>query len=136
MILIIVVLTGTVAAIVTFHASEKWNLGPVRASAVLSLAVGLLFHFLDQHLQHALQGQIPLVFIGGSFVGMVSSKVMPRYGLVGLAGFFFSMLYLYAPSFFHGYGGALGTAACTALVFVLGLQYLLRYVNITVKKES
>ena len=118
---IILLLTGIVGAICTFHVNEHLKYGPVRASALLSLGVGLLFYFFPNVLNPYLTRNIPVVFTGSSFIGMVSSNVVSYYFTLFIAGILFVVIYLNASLFFKGYGGALGTSASIALMATLGL---------------
>ncbi|MHA6246634.1 hypothetical protein ACXYMU_01770 [Pontibacter sp. CAU 1760] len=117
----ILIATGIIAALCTYALNVKLHQGPVRASAGLSLAVGLLFYFFPHLLPAYLTQHIPVVFIGASFIGMVSSNVVSSYLLIGTSGFLFSLIYLNTSSFFAGYGGSLGTAACISLLLTISL---------------
>ncbi len=118
---VILLFTGVVGAIWTFHVNEHLKYGPVRASALLSLLVGLLFYFFPNVLNPYLTQNIPVVFCGAGFMGMVSSKVVSYYFTLFVAGILFVVIYLNASLFFKGYGGALGTSASIALMGTLGL---------------
>ncbi|MGB1205195.1 MAG: hypothetical protein ACPG5B_06085 [Chitinophagales bacterium] len=119
---IIIILTGIVGTILTFYVSEQLKQGAVRASALLSLIVGLFFYCFPEILNTYLTKNIPLTFIGASFVGMISSKKMTNYGLLTLSGIIFSIIYINQSIFFDGYGGALGTSAFIALLATLGIS--------------
>ncbi len=121
----VLVLTGMLGAASTFYVNEHLKYGPVRASALLSLVVGLLFYWFPNALNPYLTRNIPLVFAGSTFIGMVSSSVVSRYSTLILAGLLFVVIYLNASGFFKGYGGALGTAASIALMAALGFTALL-----------
>ncbi|UBZ07027.1 hypothetical protein LDL76_16915 [Salegentibacter mishustinae] len=113
--------TGIISAILTYVVNNKYRQGAVRASAGLSLLVGLVFYFFPELFSHYLTKNIPIVFIGATFIGMVSSKILPSYLLVGFSGFIFSIIYLNASPFFKGYGGALGTTAAISVLVSLSL---------------
>ncbi|MEN7548089.1 hypothetical protein AAG747_09215 [Rapidithrix thailandica] len=121
---LILVTTGIVAALVTFIVNEKLNQGPVRASAIVSLVVGSFFYWFPEELSNELTQNIPIVFIGGSFIGMVSSNIISNYWMIGISGAIFSFFYLNASNFFNGYGGTLGTAACISLLVTLSLPVI------------
>ncbi|AKD03185.1 hypothetical protein POKO110462_04630 [Pontibacter korlensis] len=121
---IILIITGAFAAVCTYFLNVKLQQGPVRASAALSLAVGLVFHFFPNLLPQPLNANIPIVFIGSSFVGMVSSSVVANYFVVAASGALFSLIYLNTSNFFTGYGGSLGTIACISLLVTIGLPFL------------
>lgn len=114
--IIIVLSTGIIGAVVTFWVNEVLSQGPVRSSALPSLIIGLIFHFWRGNIPETLHA-VPTIYIGASFVGMVSSNVMSGYRRVGTAGFIYAVIYLNSSLFFQGFGGALGmTAAISVLV--------------------
>ena len=118
---LIIIFTAVVAASATFYASTTLKMGPVRASALLSLIVALFFNFFDTLLSPELSETIPLVFFGASFVGMVSPKVLSNYRFLALGGFLFSLVFINTSSFFQGFGGALGTTANIAVLISFSL---------------
>lgn len=118
---LIIVITGILGATLTYYVSEQLKQGPVRSSALLSLIVGLFFYCFPEILSQYLANNIPLVFIGASFIGMVSAKVKVNYLSLVIAGFLFSTIYLGKSDFFEGYGGALGAMAFIALLTIMVL---------------
>lgn len=122
---IILLFTGTIAALLTFIASNTLKLGAVKASAGLSFIVALLCLLFNDIFKEDLALQIQLVFFGASFVGMVSKEIIPKHYLVGLGGLVFSSIYLNTSYFFEGFGGALGTTACISVIIVFGLRIIL-----------
>ena len=122
---IILLLTGTIAALSTFIANNTLKLGAVKASAGLSFIVALLCLLFDDIFKEDLAMQIQLVFFGASFVGMVSKEIISKHYLVGLGGLVFSAIYLNTSYFFEGFGGALGTTACISVIIVFGLRIIL-----------
>lgn len=120
----ILFLTGIISAILTYIVNNKYRQGAVRASASLSLLVGLFFYFFPELFSPYLTKNIPIVFIGATFIGMVSSKILSSYLLVGFSGFLFSIIYLNASPFFKGYGGALGTTAAISVLVSLSLAVI------------
>lgn len=120
----ILIITGIIGAILTYFVSEKLKQGAVRASALLSIPVGLFFYFFPQLLDSYLTKNIPLVFIGATFIGMVSSEVKVSYIKLGLAGVLFSIIYIYNTNFFEGYGGSLGALALISLLAAMGISVL------------
>ncbi|WP_010228235.1 hypothetical protein [Gillisia marina] len=117
-----IILTGIIAVIATFYVSTRLNQGAVRASAGLSLTVALFTLIFPDLFSNYLLVHIPIVFLGASFVGMVSKELISNYWVLGLAGLLFSMLYLNTGSYFEGFGGALGTTASISVVLILGLK--------------
>jgi hypothetical protein len=122
--LFVLLIVGFLSSMLTFYVNEDLKQGPVRSSAVLSLMVGLYFHFFPPSMDSYLLKNIPLVFIGASFVGMVSVRLLSNYLLIGCAGVIFCLIYLNTSKFFNGYGGALGTSASIALLSVLSIPIL------------
>ena len=119
--ILILFITGIISALLTYIVNNKHRQGAVRASAGLSLLVGLFFYFFPEIFNPYLTKNIPIVFIGATFIGMVSSKILPNYLLVGFSGFIFAIIYLNASPFFKGYGGALGTTAAISVLVSLSL---------------
>ncbi|MFC0776942.1 hypothetical protein [Flavobacterium sp. HJSW_4] len=128
---LVLILVGFTGAVMTFYVSEGRNQGPVRSSAVLSLAVALIFHFNTVNIEVHLAQNIPLVFIGSSFIGMVSSRLISNYWAIGAGGMVFCIIFLNASRFFNGYGGALGTAACISLLTILSIPIVTRKHRLT-----
>jgi len=119
--ILVLLVVSFLTAISTFYTSEKLNQGPVRSSALLSLSIALLFYAFPNFLPPYLVKNIPVVCIGASFVGMVSSRLLSNYTLIGAGGVIFCLIYLHTSNFFNGYGGALGTSAAIALLAVLSI---------------
>lgn len=121
---IFIILTGIIAVVATFYISTHLKQGAVRASAGLSLLVALIpFLFPDLFTAH-LASDIPNVFFGASFIGMVSKNLISNYWLLALSGLLFSLIYLHSGSLFNGFGGALGTTASISVVVILGFKKL------------
>lgn len=117
----ILILVSFVSAMLTFYVNEDLKQGPVRSSAMLSLVVAVYFHYFAGTTDSYLAKNIPLVFIGASFIGMVSVRLLSNYLLIGIAGMIFCLIFLHTSRFFNGYGGALGTSACISLLAVLSI---------------
>ncbi|MBF4982841.1 hypothetical protein FNJ87_00295 [Nonlabens mediterrranea] len=121
---LILILTGVAGSVLTFCTSTYLKQGAVRASALLSLIVALFFHIFPSVCNSYLTIHIPMVFIGASFIGMVSTKTNVNYFHLILAGCLFSIIYTYKDDVFSGYGGALGTIAGIALLTSFGISAL------------
>ncbi|MBO2545798.1 hypothetical protein J0871_15360 [Salegentibacter sp. BDJ18] len=132
----ILFLTGIISAILTYIVNNKYRQGAVRASASLSLLVGLFFYSFPDIFNPYLTKNIPIVFIGATFIGMVSSKILPSYLLVGFSGFIFSIIYLNASPFFKGYGGALGTTAAISVLVSLSLAVVSKSEKLPWRKKT
>jgi hypothetical protein len=122
--LILLVSVSFFSAMLTFFVNEELKQGPVRSSAILSLLVGGYFYFFPSTMDPYLVKNIPIVFIGASFVGMVSARLLSNYLLIGIGGIIFCVIYLHTSNFFNGYGGALGTSASIALLAVLSMPII------------
>lgn len=125
--IILIILASILGATLTFYVSEALKQGPVRASALLSLIIGLFFYYFPDILNVYLTKNIPLVFIGASFIGMASPKGKNNYLLLAFSGLLFSIVYINKSSFLKGYGGALGTLAFIALITTLFFAHLLNH---------
>lgn len=121
---LVIIITGILGATLTFYFNEHLKQGPVRSSAMLSLIVGLLFYLFPELLNPFLTKNIPVVFIGGSFIGMISFKAKGTYVILVIASIIFSCIYLNKSQFFNGYGGALGNSAFIALLITMGVSML------------
>ena len=121
---LIIFISSIAGVLLTFHISTKMEHGAVRASAGLSLIVGLFFYIFPEALSTYLPHNIPLVFMGASFVGMVSEKIISNYWALILAGIVFSILYLHTGTYFEGFGGALGTTASISVIVIMGIGLL------------
>ncbi|WP_205334612.1 hypothetical protein [Flavobacterium fluviale] len=127
----ILILIGFSGAVITFYVNEGIRQGPVRASALLSFAVTLVIRSNVLNLAPYLLQNIPLVFIGSSFIGMVSSRLISNYCTIGAAGVIFCIIFLNTSRFFHGFGGALGTSACISLLIILSIPIVTKKHRIT-----
>ncbi|WP_113661312.1 hypothetical protein [Pedobacter nanyangensis] len=123
MIAFILILVAIIAAMLTFYVNHQLRQGPVRSSALLSLIVAATFYFFPNLLPTELAKNIPVVFIGGSFIGMASKKIIDNYIKLAISGLVFAVIYLNTSSFFNGYGGALGASAGISLLSVLSLPF-------------
>ncbi|PTX41441.1 hypothetical protein C8P64_3241 [Christiangramia gaetbulicola] len=111
----IIIISGFIAALVTFYLNNRLQLGGVMASAAISVLVGGFFYLYPNLLSDYYTTNIPLVVMGASFIGMATSKVVRQYWIIGISGFIFSVLYLSTGSFFEGFGGGLGSTAAISL---------------------
>ncbi len=118
-----IIITPVIAAMLTFYVNHQLKQGPVRASALLSLLVAAVFYFFPDLLNTTLAKNIPVAFIGGSFIGMVSKKMVDSYFKLAISGLVFAIIYLNTSNFFNGYGGALGASAGISLLSVLSLPF-------------
>lgn len=119
----ILILTGIAGATATYFVSTRLKQGPVRSSALLTLVVAGFCNLFPETLTPDLGKNIPVVFIGASFIGMVSSQHLSTYLGLSASGIIFTILYLNTSQVFAGYGGVLGTSACISLLVVLSIPY-------------
>lgn len=120
----ILIITGILGATLTHFVSEQLRFGAVKASASLSLIVGLFFYAFPNVLNIYLTAHLPIVFVGTSFIGMVSSKTLKSFPLLAIAGALFTAIYINKSNVFDGYGGALGALAFIALLTTMGFGFL------------
>lgn len=131
--IILYFITGIIGAVLPYFLTRRLELDTVKASALPSLIVGIIFYSFPVILSSSFHENIPFLFFGASFVGMVNKKILHTYVEVSFAGIIFTILYLNASSFFNGFGGALGTAACISVLTIFGIKKiktLLRFFSI------
>lgn len=93
------ILVHALSALITYFLVQQFKLSAVIASAL----VGLLGAFLLP--------KLAVEIFCGSFVGMCSGAVIPKYFELTLAGAIAGLIFYLAKSFFAGFGGKLGTMA-------------------------
>ncbi|UIR56931.1 hypothetical protein LZQ00_03730 [Sphingobacterium sp. SRCM116780] len=120
----ILIFTGIFGGLLTYYFNNKLKLGGVLSSSLLTCIVAGSIHFFPSLLPEPLAKHIPLVFIGSSFVGMVSSNQLSTFIGVALSGLVYSLIYINTSQFFDGFGGALGTSACISLLVIMSIPYL------------
>ncbi len=125
-------ITAILSALLTQHIHIRFKQGPVRASAVVALFVAATLHFFPNLLSPFLTQHIPMVAIGGSFIGMATSDRLSTYLGTAFAGLVLGIIYLHTSTYFDGYGGALGTAACISVLVVMSIPYLTSKRKLTV----
>lgn len=125
--MLVLFIIGISGATGTYLLAHKGKQGVVRASALLSLIVAVIVYLLSDVLPLEYAAQIPVVFIGASFVGMTSPKIISSTTIIALSGAVFALLYIWATIFFNGMGGALGTAACIAVISTVALQQIVQF---------
>ncbi|TVQ17724.1 MAG: hypothetical protein EA382_18495 [Spirochaetaceae bacterium] len=118
-----IVAYSVIAAVVTYALSVHLGNGPVVASALVGVVAGLLLpvvHGPD------LGPILAVVAFCASFAGMSSPSRLPNLALVGVAGLFSGLVFLYACPHLDGAGGKLGTIAFGSTIAVWGLIGLRR----------
>ena len=107
-------LSVATGAILTYVLSVEAGLGPVLASALVGLLVGVSVP------------RIGAPVYCGSFVGMASPAVFSGLEYVALAGVIAGLTFVATDGVFDGFGGKLGTTAlfgCLVAVSLTGLEY-------------
>ncbi|WP_034920802.1 hypothetical protein [Gillisia sp. CAL575] len=133
---ILISIISIIGVVLTFYVSTKMEHGAVRASAGLSLSVGIFFYLFPDTLTPFLTHNIPVAFMGASFVGMVSNKIIHSYWMLTFTGIMYSILYLHTGSYFEGFGGALGITASISVIVIMGIGLLQkRFIKISRSKE-
>ena len=69
--------------------------------------------------------------IGGTFIGMVSSAINISYVSLILSPILFAVLLHYTSKVFNGFGGALGTTACIALMCTMAFPIITKNKKVT-----
>ena len=121
---IILALVAIAGTLITYYVSSTGKQGPVRSSALLALIVGGWFYFFPHVLPEFYSKQIPLYLIGGSFIGMVTTKTNITLFSLILSPIVFSVIMSFSSKFFAGYGGAIGTMACISLMGTMAFPIL------------
>jgi len=132
----IITLAAIFGAITTYILHNSFQISSVKASALPSLIVGLFFFFFPDLLNQYLSQQIPIVFFGATFIGMVSKKMIHYSIYIVFAAIIFSILYLQSTQFFEGFGGALGTTACISTLVAISLHTILKKTSSKLKKNK
>lgn len=122
---VVAIVFGILGAIIPFVLHNHGRFNPVQASVWPSLIIALAFYFSADFIPEIYQHGIPAIFFGASFAGMATTVILPRIWHVSIAGIIFSIFYLNTSVYFDGFGGALGTTACIAVVMVFGVRHLL-----------
>jgi hypothetical protein len=114
-----VTLISLVAALLTFELGKLSFIGPIRASAGLTLLVHIDLALINSFTAIDVE-TFAAAFFGASFVGMASSERF-NHLQIALAGFLFALLFTYILPWFAGIGGLLGFSAFLAV----SVSYLL-----------
>ena len=128
---VVLLLCSVSATLLTYEINIRFKQGPVRASALIALFVGGFFYFFPNLLPEFYTKNIPLYVIGGTFIGMVSSAVNISYISLILSPILFAVLLHYTSKVFNGFGGALGTTACIALMCTMAFPIITKNKKVT-----
>ncbi|SHK17320.1 hypothetical protein SAMN02745227_01703 [Anaerobranca californiensis DSM 14826] len=101
-----IILTTTIATIVTYYLSINLGLGAVVASGIVGLSVALF-----------LPTDLSIVAYTAAFAGMSSAQVLASYPMVAFAGLLVGIIFIITQPLYQGFGGKLGTiAACAVFI--------------------
>ena len=128
---VVLLLCSVSATLLTYEINIRFKQGPVRASALIALFVGGFFYFFPNLLPEFYTKNIPLYVIGGTFIGMVSSAINISYVSLILSPILFAVLLHYTSKVFNGFGGALGTTACIALMCTMAFPIIKKNKKVT-----
>ena len=128
---VVLLLCSVSATLLTYEINIRFKQGPVRASALIALFVGGFFYFFPNLLPEFYTKNIPLYVIGGTFIGMVSSAINISYVSLILSPILFAVLLHYTSKVFNGFGGALGTTACIALMCTMAFPIITKNKKVT-----
>ena len=128
---VVLLLCSVSATLLTYEINIRFKQGPVRASALIALIVGGFFYFFPNLLPEFYTKNIPLYVIGGTFIGMVSSAINISYVSLILSPILFAVLLHYTSKVFNGFGGALGTTACIALMCTMAFPIIKKNKKVT-----
>ena len=128
---VVLLLCSVSATLLTYEINIRFKQGPVRASALIALFVGGFFYFFPNLLPEFYTKNIPLYLIGGTFIGMVSSAINISYVSLILSPILFAVLLHYTSKVFNGFGGALGTTACIALMCTMAFPIITKNKKVT-----
>jgi hypothetical protein len=123
---LLLVITGVVAAVVTYYLNNNRKLGPVKASALVGLVAGVLA-LVAGILLPAVKttgATMAVVAICASFAGMSNTKRMPSWIPMAFVGLSAALVYMFANPFVGGTGGKLGTMAFGSTMAIRGLMDL------------
>jgi hypothetical protein len=116
----LLIITSVVAAVVTYYLNNNLKLGPVKASALVGLAAGILLPILIKGTGTTLA----VMAICASFGGMSNTKRMPSWIPMAFVGLSAALVYMFASPFIGGTGGKLGTMAFGSTMAIRGLMDL------------
>lgn len=119
-------------AVIPYWLVNKYNVSPVRASAIPSFIVAIPLQILPISGFIAL---VPVIFFGASFVGMSNKKVLGLGALFITSLLFGGVIHFILP-LFNGYGGTLGTTACLCCLVGVLFQKAFQGKAVRVETES
>lgn len=131
-----IISSAILASLTTFLFHNKYKtISPIFASASLTLIAFIICKYLLNETSLPTD-EIPLTFIGGTFVGMSTRKKAKNTVNIILASLFFCLIYFKSSYFFQGYGGALGLSACISVLIVITSSKLIIRSKYHIKKRK
>ncbi len=121
---IFIVISAFLGSFSTYWGVHRLKWSAVLASSLFSLIFALIMNWIPWF-DADLTFKLSVVFIGASFVGMSSEKLVENEKYLFIATLFYLIMFLRVSSVFNGFGGGLGTSATIGVVSVLGIKKLL-----------
>lgn len=109
-----------VGALACFKLKNYLRKDVVLTSALLSFLVALVFYFMEFPTWY--EEHVPRIFMGATFIGMVSEKVLSTYLGVFTAALIYGVMYVAMNDVYDGFGGFLGGIACVSILSVLAIR--------------
>jgi len=109
---------AALAAITTRWLATRWQWSGVAASALPTALVGTVLFGLE----NPLAGPLTAAWYGGSFVGMTQPARLQSLFALALTAAVFGVVLLRLQSTMVGWGGVLGSTACTCVLASLGMR--------------
>lgn len=116
--LIVAIAGVAVPAILIRH----FKRGVVLSSALPSLLVALITLYLEKTYNEPSIKEIPIIFMGASFVGMSASHFLRLWWHICFGAVIFYLLFSFGASFAVGYGGKLGLISCISVLCTIGFE--------------
>ncbi len=117
--MVIVVVGSSLAAWLTYVFNVKFELGPVLASGLVGLGIGVVLVLEGSNFSLHLAG----IIFGATFIGMSSKEIAKNQWFIVIGGLLFGVVYIMMIPF-NGLGGMLGTTAFISTITLYGLRNL------------
>ena len=117
--MVIVIVGSSLAAWITYIFNVKFELGPVLASGLVGLGIGVVLVLEGSSFSLHLAG----IIFGATFIGMSSKEKAKREWFIVIGGLLFGVIYIMMIPF-NGLGGMLGTTAFISTISLYGLRNL------------
>lgn len=113
-----VIIVSIVAALATYYISINLGKGAVFASALVTLAAGIVFpHFLPDG-----GARLAIMATTASYAAMVAPAKFPKIWEMGIVGLIAGLIFIATSSAYVGVGGKLGTIAAISCLTWLGVK--------------